>query len=275
MVHSRFDDFRATPLGRQLEALIDTDVRYLEYAVLSRVGLPAVAALIHDLQTYFPEVANHQTARQFCGAAVAEVMRRHYHDILRPRGRIPGGYLTYGAVWTPLPRRLDFAELLGHLRAMPDDVVAAASAIPSQRWRSRPEGTGFSVIEHLCHLRDLDEVYIKRIRRMLSENLPILESVNGVQLAEERNYIGQEPTVAIAEFRKIRRTLVRLLEQASPDDRGRIGLFDGIRRLTLAELVEDMYRHDRTHIQELNELGHELLNSEIRSHDDTSLVKRE
>jgi uncharacterized damage-inducible protein DinB len=259
-VHSRFDEFRATPLGQQLESLIDNDVRYPEYAALSRVGFPAVAALIHDLQTYFPEVANDQTARQFCGAAVAEVMRRHYHDILRPRGRIPGGYLTYGAVWTPIPQRRDFSELLGHLRATPDDVVAAASAVPSQQWHLRPEGTGFSVTEHLCHLRDLDEVYIERIRRMLSETLPALESVNGVQLATERNYAGQEAVVAIEAYRQTRRTLVQLLERTSPDDQGRIGLFDGIRRLTLAELVEDVHRHDRTHIQELNELHDELLN---------------
>jgi hypothetical protein len=221
--------------------------------------------LIHDLQAYFPEVADDQTARQFCGAAVAEVMRRRYHDILRPRGRIPGGFLTYGAVWTPLPRRADFAELLGHLGTMPDEAVAAASAIPSQEWRSRPAGTGFSVVEHLCHLRDLDEVYIERVRRMLSESMPVLESVDGTQMAEERNYIAQDPAAAVAEFRKARRTLVRLLERTSSDERERIGLFDGIRRLTLWELAEDMYRHDRTHIQELNELGAELLNSKKKN----------
>lgn len=259
-MHSRFDEFRASPLGQQLDALIDNDGRYAEYAALSRVGFPAVAALIHDLQSYFPEVADDQTARQFCGAAVAEVMRRHYHEILRPRGRIPGGYLTYGAVWTPLPQRRNFAELLEHLRAMPDDVAAAVAAIPSRLWHVRPEGTGFSVTEHLCHLRDLDEVYIERIRRMLSQTLPTLESVNGTQLAEERNYAAQKPTIAIEGYGNTRRTLVGLLEQTSPDDQRRIGLFNGIRRLTLAELVEDMHRHDRTHIQELNELGDELLN---------------
>jgi uncharacterized damage-inducible protein DinB len=260
-VHSRFDEFRSTPLGRQLEALIDNDVRYPEYATLSRVGMPAVAALIHDLQTYFPEIADDQAARQFCGAAVAEVMRRHYHDIVRPRGRIPGGYLTYGAVWTPLPRRPEFGELLGQMRAMPDDVAAAAAEIPSRKWNLRPAGTGFSVVEHLCHLRDLDEVYVKRVRSVLSEHMPILESVDGTQLAKERNYAGQDPAAALDEFRKARRALVRLLERTSDEERERIGLFDGIRRLTLRELTEDMHLHDRTHIQELNELGHELLNA--------------
>lgn len=260
-MHSRFDEFRSTPLGRQLEALIDNDVRYPEYAALSRVGMPAVAALIHDLQTYFPEIADDQAARQFCGAAVAEVMRRHYHDIVRPRGRIPGGYLTYGAVWTPLPRRPEFGELLGQMLAMPDDVAAAAAEIPSRKWNSRPAGTGFSVVEHLCHLRDLDEVYIKRARSMLSKRMPILESVDGTQLAKERNYAEQDPAVALDEFRKARRALVRLLERTSDEERERIGLFDGTRRLTLRELTEDMHRHDRTHIQELNELGHELLNA--------------
>ena len=35
---------------------------------LSRAEVPAVAAIVHDLQARFPEVAGNQVARQFCGA---------------------------------------------------------------------------------------------------------------------------------------------------------------------------------------------------------------
>lgn len=102
-MHSRFASFRGAELGQRLEVMIDTPERYVEYAALSRVSVPAVAALVDDLREGFPEVDDNDTAKQFCGAMVAEVMRRHGHEILRLRGRVPGGYFTYGAVWTPRP----------------------------------------------------------------------------------------------------------------------------------------------------------------------------
>jgi hypothetical protein len=102
-MHKRFDHFRTTPLGAQLEALIDSPERYREYAALSRAGVPAVAAIVHDLQIHHPEIVGDRTARQFCGAMVAEVMRRHGHELLHARARVPGGLFISGAVWTPLP----------------------------------------------------------------------------------------------------------------------------------------------------------------------------
>ena len=44
-MHNRFDQFRQTALGRQLEALIDHPQRYTEYAALSRAGLPVPEVL--------------------------------------------------------------------------------------------------------------------------------------------------------------------------------------------------------------------------------------
>ncbi|MFP3559737.1 DinB family protein, partial [Paraburkholderia sp. SIMBA_049] len=47
-MHSRFDRFRATPLGAQLEALIAQPERYVEFAALSRVGVAAIGAIQHE-----------------------------------------------------------------------------------------------------------------------------------------------------------------------------------------------------------------------------------
>ncbi|MBM1169958.1 DinB family protein [Microvirga arabica] len=257
-MHSRFDEFRATPLGQQLEALANAPERYLEYAALSRVGVPAIAAIVHDLQTHFPEIAGNQAARQFCGAAVAEVMRLHHHDVLRPRGRVPGDLFTYGAIWTPLPRRLPFPELLAALRALPDEIGRRFAAVRFARRRDRPVGTGLSAVEYLCHLRDLDAVYAERVRLVLAEDLPELPSVDGLAMATERGYATQNPEAALAALGRARAALLRLLEKTSPVQRQRTGLRDGVRRVTLLELVEEIHRHDRTHVQEMNELAAEM-----------------
>ena len=103
MTQDRYSSFRLTTLGRALEALAENPARYPEYAALSRVGVPAVAALVHELKTHFPEVAKNDFAKQAIGAFVGNVMRDHHHKIVG-RGRVPGGFFTYGTVWTALPQ---------------------------------------------------------------------------------------------------------------------------------------------------------------------------
>jgi hypothetical protein len=99
-MHSRYDQFRKTKLGSDLEKLIDTPERYIEYRVLSRLGIPAVAALVADLKVKFPKVETDTFARQFCGSMVGEVMRRHRHTLVRDRVSVPGKFFTRGAVWS-------------------------------------------------------------------------------------------------------------------------------------------------------------------------------
>lgn len=53
-MHSRFDRFRATPLGAQLEALIGQPERYAEFAALSRVGVAAIGAVQDEIAQNSP-----------------------------------------------------------------------------------------------------------------------------------------------------------------------------------------------------------------------------
>ena len=259
-MHSRFDRFRITSLGRQLERLIDSPERYIEFAALSRAEVPAVSAIVHDLRKMFPEVQYDQTAKQFCGAMVAEVMRRRHHNVLRPRGRVLGDFFTYGVVWMAEPQRAAVDALLARLAAMPDEMTRVMLAMPAGRWRTRPAGTGFSLVEHICHLRDLDrDVYRERIARLLAEDRPALASVDGVAMAAERRYAEQDCATALAGFRRARADLLVQLTATTPQQRQRYGIVDGVRRVTLDELVEDIYHHDRTHILELDELDADSL----------------
>ncbi|MCW3478442.1 DinB family protein [Neisseriaceae bacterium JH1-16] len=258
-MHSRFNTFRLTPLGAQLERLIDSPERYLEFAALSRAEVPAVAAIVHDLQTRFPEVSGDDTARQFCGAMVAEVMRRQRHDVLRPRGRVPGGYFTYGVVWTALPVRLSWPDLLDALARMPQALAERAAAFPDTSIRNRPAVEGFSLLEHACHLRDLDrDAYRVRFHAMLAETAPTLQRVNGRVWAAERDYHRESLADAQVAFAGGRLALVELLRGLDDAARGRIGLFDGVTRITLEELAYDLHHHDGEHLLELDELGSEL-----------------
>lgn len=96
----RYRSFRNTPLGRRLVALAEDDARIPEYRAFSRVGMPAVTALVYELNRDFPDAGIDNFAKQALGAFVGNVMRKHGHREVR-RGRVPGGFFSYGAVWSP------------------------------------------------------------------------------------------------------------------------------------------------------------------------------
>jgi hypothetical protein len=254
LLHSRFDRFRRTPLGAQLEALVTDEARYPEFAALSRAEIPAIAALVHELELRFPELADDPGARQFCGAMVAAVMRAHHHDVLRPRGRVPGTLLTFGVVFTALPAARDFDGLVDRLDSMPVRLRERLD-VGSDYLTVRVPDHDFSLVEHVCHLRDLEiEAFGVRVRRVLAEELPVLESVDGTALAAQRSYRREPADQAFEAFSKARRRLVGRLRRLTENERRRLGLRDGIRRMTLEDLAVEIDDHDQTHILEVDEL---------------------
>ncbi|WP_412023834.1 DinB family protein [Burkholderia cepacia] len=257
-MHSRFDRFRTTALGAQLEALIAQPERYLEFAALSRVGVAAIGAIQHEIARKFPEIEADTTARQFCGAMVAEVMRRHSHEVVQARGRLGGTLFSYGAVFSPYPQRLPFADVVVALARMPGRLAAYAAHVPAALWTRRPAGTGFSLVEHACHLRDLDAVFAERIDAVRTADLPVIASVDGIALAAQRDYLAQPLDRAVTAFRTGRAALCATAATLQPPQLERCGLRDGIRRMSLDELVRELLDHDRTHVLELDELLAEL-----------------
>jgi hypothetical protein len=257
-VHSRFDRFRATPLGAQLEALIAQPGRYVEFAALSRVGVAAIGAIQHEIARKFPEIEADTTARQFCGAMVADVMRRHGHDVVQPRGRLGGALFSYGAVFSAYPQARPFADVVAALATMPARVAAYAAHVPAALVTRRPAGMGFSLVEHACHLRDLDAVFAERIDAVRTHALPVIASVDGTALAAQRDYLAQRLDDALAAFRAGRAALCATAAALQPAELARCGLRDGMRRMSLDELVRELFDHDLTHVLELDELLAEL-----------------
>ncbi|KWI92536.1 damage-inducible protein DinB [Burkholderia ubonensis] len=257
-MHSRFDRFRTTPLGAQLEALIERPDRYVEFAALSRVGVAAIGAIQDEIAQKFPEISTDTTARQFCGAMVADVMRRRGHDVVQARGRLGGALFSYGAVFSPHPQLLPFADIVSELARMPDTFAALIAGVPTALRTQRPDGTGFSLVEHACHLRDLDAIFAARIDAVRTTDLPVIASVDGTALAEQRDYVHQDPDEALDAFGTMRQRLCATLATLAPTELTRCGLRDGIRRMSLDELVRELLDHDRTHSLELDELLAEL-----------------
>ena len=154
--------------------------------------------------------------------------------------------------------RIGLAESIHQLAAMPAFLEAAIDAAPRDALAARPGPEEFSLVEHACHLRDLErEGYLLRVRRVLAEARPALEPFDGAKVAAERDYLRQDARVAAREFAAARGELTGLLAPLTADDLRREARF-GDQPVCLGDLIAMMVEHDRGHRDEIEQLVEEL-----------------
>jgi uncharacterized damage-inducible protein DinB len=141
---------------------------------------------------------------------------------------------------------------------MPRHLREIVDAVPRARWTARPAAGGFSLVQHACHLRDVEiEGYATRLARMLAEDNPALVGIDGQQLARERDYQQQGLEDAAAAFAATRGATVARLRQLSAAQRSRTGTM-GEHTMTIDDMVAAMIAHDSEHMDELGALRAEL-----------------
>lgn len=151
------------------------------------------------------------------------------------------------------PDALDM--LCDRLKRFPPQVAALIDAVSAPRHRLRPPQGGFSLTEHLCHLRDLErEGFLLRIRRIVDEDMPELHEIDGTTLAAERRYQDQDLFAAWRDWQAARDDTVALLRRHLPVHAQRTGIYGGFGVITLQALAEGIAVHDEQHWGELQVL---------------------
>ena len=150
--------------------------------------------------------------------------------------------------------RAGWAATLERLGAMPAFLEAALHEAGEDNFAMRPSEDAFALVEHACHLRDLErEGYLVRVRRILTQKTPALEPFDGQAAAAARDYASQDAHAAAQDFAAARRELLAALSALAPGDLEREATFEG-RRITLADLVILVDAHDAEHRQEIERI---------------------
>lgn len=151
--------------------------------------------------------------------------------------------------------RRDLETLLLTLESTPALLQRAAEAFSARQARVRPCRGGFSFVENVWHLADLErEGYGARIARILEEENPALENFDGNQVARDRNYQDREVARGIAAFTRARAANLRALRGVHGEEWDRSGSQEGVGRVTLADVPRMMADHDRSHGEEIADL---------------------
>ena len=146
----------------------------------------------------------------------------------------------------------DLKSLFDFLESTPELIRSLTTTLTVEELRWKPATGEFSFLEHICHLRDIEqEGYRVRIEKLLNEAQPFLPDIDGDKLAQERNYNSQNLELALNEFSQARKQNVRAISDLSADQLNRSGMFENVGAITLERLLSMMCEHDHEHLREI------------------------
>ena len=146
-------------------------------------------------------------------------------------------------------------ELLSILAATPANIQRLLDNIPDQQVRRQNSDGGFSVVENVCHLRDIEtEGYTTRINRILKEDRPLLADIDGGRLAVEREYNKQDVHEALRAFARARTESASALADLRPEELSREATLEGVGSIKLEDLLVMMRDHDASHLKDIERI---------------------
>ncbi|HEX4943364.1 MAG TPA: DinB family protein [Usitatibacteraceae bacterium] len=152
----------------------------------------------------------------------------------------------------------DLADVFSRLASMPGFLDAALARADRSLLARRAADGGFSLVEHACHLRDLErEGYLLRVMRLLAEDRPVLQGFAGDRIAEERDYQSQDAAAAARDFAAARAEVLRVARSLGAGELARAGEFAG-RPVSLAGVLAMAGDHDAEHRSQIDRLLAEL-----------------
>jgi uncharacterized damage-inducible protein DinB len=143
------------------------------------------------------------------------------------------------------------AECVSELEEFPDELARAIFDGHDLEALTEPASDGgWGVVEILPHLRDWEEIYLQRIRRIVEEDQPRLPGFDDSLWSIERDYRGQDPEETFASFQQLRGQTVEFLRPLPPEAWLRMAEHGTYGEISLQWLANHICDHDREHLRQ-------------------------
>lgn len=133
-----------------------------------------------------------------------------------------------------------------------DELAAAVKGQSDAVLSRRPDAKNWAAKEIVCHLRDAEEAFGGRFEQILAMDTdPKVGGPNADRIAEERQYLRNDTTDALAAFRRRRQETLEVFGKLTPAqwDKGAIHPVRG--RITIDGFLTLMAWHDDNHLDQL------------------------
>jgi hypothetical protein len=149
--------------------------------------------------------------------------------------------------------------ILSRLEDAPREMRRLVEDIPAGLHAARPFPGRWSIVEHICHLRDRDQLAIRRFTRMVRSERPRMQELDGQALALAGRYAEQNAGEALREWERRRQQLCELLHVLDHAAWQRRALHPRHGEATIAELVAHLLDHDAAHAAHVRALRQALM----------------
>lgn len=145
------------------------------------------------------------------------------------------------------------ARLKGNLVAFGD----LFSDTKKSDWTVKPKPDSWAAIEIITHLRDVErEINFPRIKTILVSEEPFISAVDSDRWADERGYLGNDPSSVIQSLWQARAETIGLLKNESEETWNRPARHAIFGPTNLTELVLIFIEHDLLHLRQLRSVLH-------------------
>ena len=140
------------------------------------------------------------------------------------------------------------------LESTPAEVERSIAGLPEAVLR-KPEQPGkWSILEVIQHLADSELVCAYRIRMIVSHPTPDIQGFDQDLWARELDYQHRNVREALAEFRGLRESDVRLLKSLTPEKRERYGNHSERGKESVARMLKLYAAHDLVHLKQIERI---------------------
>jgi carbonic anhydrase/acetyltransferase-like protein (isoleucine patch superfamily)/uncharacterized damage-inducible protein DinB len=169
----------------------------------------------------------------------------------RPHPRVASDLGT-AAPWRGPMTHDEWRDRLATLAGNLNTIADWCGAHDPDAWVRTPTTGGWSALEVLAHLRDVDrEVYRPRIDRLLGEPEPPFENLDAASWTAARGYANENRDAVLAGWREARGGLIAALAPLGPADWKRLAWHSTRGPFPLGELVREWVEHDLSHRRQI------------------------
>lgn len=145
----------------------------------------------------------------------------------------------------------NITQQIAQLEKAADTYAAALEGAPSDALTRRPDEKNWAPVEIICHIRDVEEIYVTRIKTVLEVEDFKFQTADADRLAEERQYMRNDAFLALSAFRGRRKETIAFLKTLQPEQLQRTGIHPRLGQRSVAELITGLAGHDTNHLDQL------------------------
>ena len=145
-------------------------------------------------------------------------------------------------------------ETADAMRLAPEILSHTVQNLTPEQLRKQPAPGEWSILEVICHLRDIEEVSLNRFRAIRDTDDAAVKGADANELARIGNYLADDPARALAAFTEKRLTHVAELKALTPEQWERTGRHATLGSLSILNNALHATWHDTNHLGQIARL---------------------